>query len=76
VHCFTMEAYTCEQLSKYTWKVVENDPYGQYPFLYVILGEDKCIIIDSGCGKCFSTQHLDLTLTQAHQTFVDMLAPI
>jgi len=40
-----------EQLSSRTYLVVENDPYGQYPFLYVILGDDKCILIDSGCGS-------------------------
>jgi len=39
-----------EQLSPNTWKVVENDPFKQYPFLYVVLGEDKCILIDTGCG--------------------------
>jgi len=39
-----------EQLSERTFLVVENDPYGQYPFLYVIVAEDKCILIDSGCG--------------------------
>jgi len=44
-------AYLPEQLGPRTWSVVENDPYGQYPFLYVILGIDKCILIDTGCGK-------------------------
>eukprot|EP00003_Mantamonas_plastica_P009830 TRINITY_DN19206_c0_g1_i1.p1 TRINITY_DN19206_c0_g1~~TRINITY_DN19206_c0_g1_i1.p1 ORF type:complete len:485 (+),score=140.92 TRINITY_DN19206_c0_g1_i1:1091-2545(+) len=34
-----------------TWKVVEDDPYGQYPFLYVIHGQDKCILIDTGTGR-------------------------
>lgn len=30
---------------------MEDDRFGQYPFLYVILGYDKCILIDTGCGK-------------------------
>jgi hypothetical protein len=43
--------YTAEQLTTRTWKVVENDPYGQYPFMYVVIGFGKCILIDTGCGK-------------------------
>jgi glyoxylase-like metal-dependent hydrolase (beta-lactamase superfamily II) len=47
-----MACYTrCEQLSARTFLVVEQDRFGQYPFMYVILGEDKCILIDSGCGS-------------------------
>lgn len=41
-----------EQLSARTYLVVESDRFGQFPFLYVILGEDKCILIDTGCGMC------------------------
>ena len=40
-----------EQISLHTFKVVEDDPYGQYPFLYVTLASDKCVVIDTGCGK-------------------------
>lgn len=29
-------------------QVVEADPYGQYPFLYIIKGKDKCVVIDTG----------------------------
>ncbi len=43
--------FTRERLSERVWKVVENDNYGQFPFLYVIMGEDKCILIDTGCGN-------------------------
>jgi len=45
-----MDVFTAEQLSPKIWKIVENDPFKQYPFLYVILGTDKCILIDTGCG--------------------------
>jgi glyoxylase-like metal-dependent hydrolase (beta-lactamase superfamily II) len=46
-----MDRWNHEKLSDITYKVVENDPYGQYPFLYVILGADKCILIDTGTGN-------------------------
>jgi hypothetical protein len=46
-------SFTHEQISERTFKVVENDPFGQYPFMYVIIGADKCILIDTGCGKEF-----------------------
>jgi len=43
--------YTSEELiPKRVWKVVEADPYGQYPFLYIILGVDKCVVFDTGTG--------------------------
>jgi hypothetical protein len=41
--------FTMEQLSEKTWKVVENDRFGQFPMCYVILGADKCVVIDTGC---------------------------
>jgi glyoxylase-like metal-dependent hydrolase (beta-lactamase superfamily II) len=45
-----MQAFHIERLSVRTWKIVEADRFGQYPFLYVVLGADKCIVIDTGCG--------------------------
>mmetsp|Transcript_32094 Transcript_32094/g.52038 ORF Transcript_32094/g.52038 Transcript_32094/m.52038 type:complete len:455 (-) Transcript_32094:1325-2689(-) len=45
-----MNRYHHEQISKHTYKIVENDPYGQYPFLYAIMGVDKCVVIDTGTG--------------------------
>lgn len=39
-----------EQLDARTWKIVEDDPYGQYPFMYLIRGKDKVVVIDTGCG--------------------------
>jgi len=45
-----MEVFNLEQIGSRTWKIVENDRYGQYPFLYVIMGATKCILIDTGCG--------------------------
>jgi len=42
--------YSVERLGERTWRVVEDDPYHQYPFLYVVIGVDKCVLIDTGCG--------------------------
>jgi glyoxylase-like metal-dependent hydrolase (beta-lactamase superfamily II) len=45
-----MDAYRHERLSSSVWSVVEDDPFGQFPFLYIIMGKDKCIVIDTGTG--------------------------
>jgi hypothetical protein len=42
------DKYNAEQIGPFVWKVVEADPYGQFPFLYVIIGIDKCVLIDTG----------------------------
>ena len=46
----TLDHVARAQISRYTYKIVENDPYGQYPFLYAIKGVDKCVVIDTGTG--------------------------
>ena len=38
------------RLSERVWRVVEDDRFGQFPFMYVVLGVDKCVLIDTGCG--------------------------
>jgi hypothetical protein len=43
--------FSMEKLSESVWKVVENDRFGQFPFLYVIVGVDKCVIFDTGCDS-------------------------
>eukprot|EP00026_Physarum_polycephalum_P010577 Phypoly_transcript_10743.p1 GENE.Phypoly_transcript_10743~~Phypoly_transcript_10743.p1 ORF type:complete len:425 (-),score=70.88 Phypoly_transcript_10743:10-1224(-) len=61
-----MSCYTrCEQLSARTFLVVEQDRFGQFPFMYVILGDDKCILIDSGCG---SGDYRDFVSTRINKT--------
>lgn len=37
--------FTSEQIGPKTWKIVEADPYGQFPFVYVRMGVDKCVVI-------------------------------
>ena len=41
--------FNAERLSPAVWKIVEADRYGQFPFIYVIMGVDKCIVFDTGC---------------------------
>jgi glyoxylase-like metal-dependent hydrolase (beta-lactamase superfamily II) len=43
--------WTITQLSASVSKLVENDTYGQYPFVYVIQGIDKVVVIDCGTGQ-------------------------
>jgi hypothetical protein len=45
VRFFMTVVWRSEQLAPDLFKVVEDDKYGQYPFLYVILGVDKCILV-------------------------------
>lgn len=59
-----------EQLSDICFKVVENDPYGQYPFLYVVVGSDKCILIDTGCGKTFTSKNSISFFSHFHSPFL------
>eukprot|EP01012_Entosiphon_sulcatum_P060303 TRINITY_DN8518_c1_g1_i1.p1 TRINITY_DN8518_c1_g1~~TRINITY_DN8518_c1_g1_i1.p1 ORF type:complete len:258 (+),score=48.05 TRINITY_DN8518_c1_g1_i1:806-1579(+) len=44
-----MAVHTHTRLSEWTWKVLENDR-DQLPLIYVIACEDKCVVIDTGCG--------------------------
>eukprot|EP00754_Rhynchopus_humris_P014721 Rhum_TRINITY_DN14408_c17_g2::Rhum_TRINITY_DN14408_c17_g2_i1::g.88651::m.88651 len=44
-----MSSFTHERLSPRVWKVVQDDPFRQYPFLYCIKADDRVILIDTGC---------------------------
>jgi hypothetical protein len=41
---------TIQRLSKWLYKVVEADPFGQMPFMFAIVGHDKIVVIDTGTG--------------------------
>jgi len=43
-------SFYVERVSKRVWKLVDNDPYGQFAFIYFIDSIDKYIIIDTGTG--------------------------
>ncbi|KNC52608.1 metallo-beta-lactamase superfamily Hydrolase [Thecamonas trahens ATCC 50062] len=42
--------FTGERVSERVVKVVEADSCGQYPFLYLVEGSDKVVVIDTGTG--------------------------
>eukprot|EP01122_Echinamoeba_exundans_P002922 TRINITY_DN1292_c0_g2_i10.p1 TRINITY_DN1292_c0_g2~~TRINITY_DN1292_c0_g2_i10.p1 ORF type:complete len:410 (-),score=46.41 TRINITY_DN1292_c0_g2_i10:1595-2740(-) len=49
-----MSGWTVSRLassSRPVFKLVENDRFGQFPFVYAIEGWDKFVIIDSGTGQ-------------------------
>eukprot|EP00755_Sulcionema_specki_P015240 Sspe_Gene.58810::Locus_32291_Transcript_1_1_Confidence_1.000_Length_825::g.58810::m.58810 len=62
-------SFTHEPLGEGLWKVVQEDRFGQYPFLYVLHGKDKVIVIDTGCpldtGKTQYVEYLDTHLNPA-----------
>eukprot|EP00750_Incisomonas_marina_P013007 INCI17200.1.p1 GENE.INCI17200.1~~INCI17200.1.p1 ORF type:complete len:246 (+),score=31.27 INCI17200.1:188-925(+) len=57
--------FNAERLSPAVWKIVEADRYGQFPFIYVIMGVDKCIVFDTGCDtgnlRGFIDHHINTT---------------
>src|SRR3989338_842464 len=62
----SFEAFTnVTRLSERVFRVVENDRFGQFPFMYVIIGSDKCILIDTGCGSSDYRQFVETTINTA-----------
>jgi glyoxylase-like metal-dependent hydrolase (beta-lactamase superfamily II) len=53
--------FTCTRLNSTTFRIVEDDKYGEYPFIYAKLTPDALILIDTGCGG--ATKDLDIELT-------------
>lgn len=43
--------FNLEKIGPTVWKIVEEDRYGQFPFIYVIMGIDKCVVFDTGCDS-------------------------
>jgi len=43
-------AFTISRLSPWLYRLVEMDPYGQIPFMFAIVGDDKVVIVDTGTG--------------------------
>lgn len=43
--------YVFSRLSANLTKIVEYDSFTQYPFLYLIHGKDKLLLLDTGCGS-------------------------
>ena len=40
-----------ERLSDRVWKLVEDDEFDEQPHLYLIRGEDKLVLFDTGTGR-------------------------
>ena len=39
-----------EKVSDRVWLIVEDDRFNEHPFIYVILGASKIVLVDSGVG--------------------------
>eukprot|EP01065_Artemidia_motanka_P030355 TRINITY_DN36377_c0_g1_i1.p1 TRINITY_DN36377_c0_g1~~TRINITY_DN36377_c0_g1_i1.p1 ORF type:complete len:365 (+),score=76.95 TRINITY_DN36377_c0_g1_i1:49-1143(+) len=61
-------SFTAEAVSPGLWKVVQDDLWKQYPFAYVIVGERRVVLIDTGApqpsGMTYKT-FLDENLNKA-----------
>lgn len=38
------------QISATVHRIVERDNFNESPFIYLIKGDDKLVLIDTGCG--------------------------
>lgn len=43
--------FQARQLSRRVWVIVENDRFGESPHIYGIVGQDKVVVVDSGCAS-------------------------
>jgi len=66
----TVGRFTLERLSASTWKIVQDDGKGQYPFMYAILGADKCVVIDTGVGTGGLKKVLDAKVNTEHLPYL------
>lgn len=39
-----------ERLTSRVWLVVEDDRFGEHPFLYVVVGSERVVLVDTGAG--------------------------
>jgi glyoxylase-like metal-dependent hydrolase (beta-lactamase superfamily II) len=61
-------SYNVEEITTspfHCYKIVEADNYGQYPFIYVIEGENVMVVIDTGCGSGNLREFLDETINSS-----------
>lgn len=42
--------FTCTRLNSSTFRIVEADKYGEFPFIYVKVYDSVIVLIDTGCG--------------------------
>lgn len=46
-----LSGWNLVRLSENTWKAVESDKWKQFPIVYIIVGIDKIVVIDTGTGQ-------------------------
>jgi hypothetical protein len=44
-------SFTFERIGARTFKIVEADRFGQFPFIYVVLGDDKVCTLNARRGR-------------------------
>lgn len=47
----TGDRFTVKQLSERVWCIVEDDRFRQYPFIYIVSGDDRIVVVDTGAGS-------------------------
>ena len=53
--------FSCTRLNRSTFKIVEDDKYHEYPFIYVKITEHVLVLIDTGCGGATDDKKVELT---------------
>ena len=64
------DVFTAERVSERVVKIVEADTSGQYPFLYVIEGRDRVVVIDTGTGARNFKAYVDAHYNPAGKPYV------
>lgn len=53
--------FTCTRLNSSTFRIVEADKYGEFPFVYAKIYDSVIVLIDTGCGGAARDPHVKLT---------------
>ena len=71
---YNMEQIATSPLNCY--KIVEADPFGQYPFIYVIEGSSTILVLDTGCGVSNLRHFLDTTINKSNKPYLVILSHV
>lgn len=53
--------FTCTRLNPSTFRIVEADKYGEFPFIYAKVYDSVIVLIDTGCGGAARDPDVKLT---------------
>lgn len=53
--------FTCTRLNPSTFRIVEADKYGEFPFIYAKIYDAVIVLIDTGCGGAAEDPGVKLT---------------